>query len=142
MRLSQLPTLGLQEPNRQKRLVETVNQITKAPVWIAPTLLNTWVDYGSGHSPIGYYKDALGRVHIRGLIRDGTDTALTDLFALPAGYRPAYRMIFGCVMSNAADEDTSDNIARVDVAADGTVEIVHADCIWLALDGISFLAEQ
>jgi hypothetical protein len=56
--------------------------------WIEPTLLNGWVNFGSGFSNIAYFKDEFDFVHLRGLIKDGTTTANTTLFTLPVGYRP------------------------------------------------------
>lgn len=64
--------------------------------WIAPTLLNSWVNYGisSVLQVAGYMKDSMGFVHLRGAIKNGTTTAGTTLFTLPAGYRPLGPEIF------------------------------------------------
>ncbi len=59
--------------------------------WIAPSLSNSWVNYGGSYSTAGYYKDPLGIVHIRGMVKDGT--ADTAVFTLPAGYRPEHLLV-------------------------------------------------
>ena len=56
------------------------------PGWTAPTFQNSWTNFGGGYSNAGYYKDAFGRVYLRGLIKSGTIGAAA--FTLPAGYRP------------------------------------------------------
>lgn len=53
-------------------------------VWTAPTWQNSWAGI-AGATP-GYFKDALGFVHLRGMMTGGTLNAA--LFTLPAGYRP------------------------------------------------------
>jgi len=52
--------------------------------WIAPSLLNSWVDY-TGYTT-NYMKDSMGFVHIRGTVDGGADGS--TIFILPAGYRP------------------------------------------------------
>jgi hypothetical protein len=54
--------------------------------FIAPTLLNSWVNYGSGFMNAGYMKDEFGFVHIRGTLKSGTFNNVA--FTLPVGYRP------------------------------------------------------
>jgi hypothetical protein len=51
--------------------------------WIVPTLLNSWV---ATSSAVGYMKDPLGLVHLRGRVTAGASG--TVLFNLPAGFRP------------------------------------------------------
>lgn len=88
-----------------------------------------WSDYANGYGPVGYYKDSLGRVHLRGLIKGGFQGS--TVFVLPAGYRPTSRRLFTCVTSPGA-------LGRFDVAADGSAIVVLGDPGWLSLDGISF----
>ena len=84
--------------------------------WTAPTLLNSWVNFGSPFQTARYRKDASGIVHVQGLIKDGTATDGTTLFTLPAGYRPDAQLIFMC--------GQFDNVyGRIDVHADGTVDL-------------------
>jgi hypothetical protein len=60
---------------------------TIAPTWIAVTYVNSWVDEGGVYGGSAYWKDALGIVHLRVAIKNGTPNSL--VFTLPAGYRPA-----------------------------------------------------
>lgn len=101
--------------------------------YVAPTLLNSWVNFDTDtHNEAGYFRSQDGIVYLRGLIKSGTvgQTA----FTLPAGYRPTRRMI--CVaISNGA-------IGRVDIEADGSVVINAGNNTYVSLDGISFRAMQ
>jgi len=103
-------------------LVET------AAGWIAPTLLNSWVNFGSGYNPTGYYKDALGVVHLRGMLKDGSFSV--PMFTLSAGYRPAYTEIFIAISGGA--------VGYVNVGPDGQVTPVAGSASFFALDGMTF----
>lgn len=60
--------------------------------WIAPTLLNSWANHGSGFRDVGYKKTSDGTVHIKGLVKDGTAVDAI-IFTLPVGYRPSETVI-------------------------------------------------
>jgi len=98
--------------------------------WTAPTFQNSWVNYGDIYETAGYIKDALGFVHIRGLVKSGT--ANTTIFTLPVGYRPNKSEIF-TVMANQA-------ICRLEVSANGTVAHSVGTNAWVSLAGITFKA--
>lgn len=98
--------------------------------FIAPTLLNSWVNYDVAYNSAGYYKDAFGVVHLRGLIKDGVVTS--PAFLLPIGYRPSAQGAFA-TMAN-------DLFARVDVLADGNVTPKVGSNTFFSLDGITFKA--
>lgn len=53
--------------------------------WTTLTLQNGWTSYGNGFSPLQSTVDASGRVHTRGVIKQGTYTAGTVIAPLPAG---------------------------------------------------------
>lgn len=103
--------------------------------YIAPTLGNSWVNYGGIYNTAGYFKDACGVVHIRGLIKSGTLTATA--FTLPAGYRPAARMI----LSTAAGTGGSDVHGRLDIDASGNVMPISGGNDYFSLQA-SFYATQ
>lgn len=105
------------------------------PQWITPTLLNGWENYGFSYSQAGYYKDDMGLVHIRGLIKSGVTEA--PAFILPKGYRPRFTTVFVGISSSGAYE-----FAYIRVNSGGLVTIVKGGNVYLSLDGISFLAEQ
>jgi hypothetical protein len=52
-------------------------------------MLNGWVAYGAPFSPAAYTMDASGRVHTKGLVKNGTTTSGTPIANLPVGYRAA-----------------------------------------------------
>lgn len=54
-----------------------------------PALSNSWVVVGSGAEVLQYMKDVDGMVHVWGSCKNGTTTAATTIFTLPAGFRPA-----------------------------------------------------
>jgi hypothetical protein len=64
-----------------------------------PAFAGTWVNYGSTYDTAAFYKDPLGRVHIKGLVKDGT--VHTTVFTLPDGYKPTADLLF-VVTSNDA----------------------------------------
>lgn len=104
--------------------------------WQTPTLQNGWVNY---QNPVtnfpgaGYYKDSLGNVHVRGLIKSGTTSSNTLLFTLPAGYRPAYDLHIPIVSNSAA--------AGLIVKQDGIVQVLYGvSSNWVDLSSITFRA--
>lgn len=105
--------------------------------WTAPTLLNSWVNFGAPYETVGFRKDALGFVHFKGVIKSGTTTIGTPLFVLPTGYRPGADGFYPCVSGSS----TFGSIHIV--AASGSVQIVASTTSSdFELSGITFLAEQ
>jgi len=99
----------------------------------APTLGNSWVNFGGGFRNAGYWRDAAGVIHLMGTVKDGTvDTAI---FTLPVGFRPPLSgaLVFPCV-SNAL-------FGYVEVQSTGDVVCKVGDNTFVSLDGISFKAE-
>jgi hypothetical protein len=93
---------------------------------------NSWENYGS-HSFCAYYKDPLGNVHLKGLVRNGT--LGMPVFTLPVGYRPTTRGIF-IVMSQSGT-------GRLNIDDDGSVEPSSPSVsAWVSLDGVYLRAEQ
>lgn len=105
------------------------------PDFVAPTLLNSWVNYGSGYSTAGYYKDKESVVHLKGFITGGTTTTNTSLFFIPVGYRPAETRVFTVASGNGT-------FGRVDVTPLGEIRFISGLNTNLSLDGISFRAED
>ncbi|SCW43819.1 hypothetical protein SAMN04487970_100736 [Paenibacillus tianmuensis] len=105
--------------------------------WIKPTLLNGWVNYGDGaYTDAGYFKDELGIIHIRGLVKNGQLNA--SIFMLPLGYRPARAM----VIPVATDGNGQLILGRLTIDFNGSVYHTLGGTGWFSLDGISFLAER
>jgi hypothetical protein len=100
--------------------------------WIPLAYQNGWVDYGAPYGAGAYRKDALGFVHLQGLVKNGG--AGTVIATLPAGYRPA-----ATVYATALD---GSNVAHyVLIGADGTIlTAAGASNANVALDDITFYA--
>jgi hypothetical protein len=98
--------------------------------WTAPTLLNSWVNYGGSRQTAGYYKDKFNVVHLRGVIKSGTTTNPTILFNLPAGYRTTLGEYFSVSSNGAFGSCFIDN--------DGNVYFEAGSNAWFSLCGITF----
>jgi len=97
--------------------------------WVAPTLLNSWANFGSAFETIGYLKDPLGFVHLKGVATGGATNTIA--FMLPAGYRP------GAKTSHPAAGVT----ATVNIDTSGNVTLNFSSGT-VGLSGLSFLAEN
>jgi len=97
--------------------------------WSYPALTNGWVNYGSPYSLIRY-KRVSNILHIEGLCKDGTFSATSTLFTLPAGFRP-YKKLICSGFSNGS------TIARIDVAKNGKVTMVTGNNTYVSVS-ISF----
>lgn len=97
---------------------------------IAPTLLNSWVNYGGGAAAAGYWKDSMQMVTIKGMVKSGTIGA--TIFTLPSGYRPIAPVYFVLDSNGAFGE------AYVD--ASGNVAVVIGSNAYVHLNNISFRA--
>jgi hypothetical protein len=101
--------------------------------WTNAVLLNGWVAWGNPYSTAAYMMDALGFVHLRGLVRSGR--LGQAIFQLPAGLRPRFQHLH--CKSHAAEGS-----GRIDVSVEGAVVASNGNNEWVSLDDISFLAEQ
>ncbi|MFC1783955.1 hypothetical protein ACFL02_10320, partial [Planctomycetota bacterium] len=105
--------------------------------WQPPVFENSWVNLGSGFNPAGYFKDSMGVVHLRGVVKDGTINYA--IFTLPSGYRPEYREVHATVTYDSSDGNA---MARVDVLSNGVVVASKGNNAYVTLDGITFRAEN
>jgi hypothetical protein len=96
--------------------------------WIAPTLLNSWINYGSPYIEAGYFKDVWGMVHLRGMVKNGTMGQA--IFTLPLGYRPPGGSHFPVASNDAWGE------AYIDIS--GNVIPAAGSNAWFCLNGIIF----
>lgn len=99
--------------------------------WIVPTLLNSWVNFGGGTgADAGYYKDADGTVHLKGLIKSGTIPG--SAFNLPSGFRPAAPIYLPIASNNA--------FGLAIVTAGGDVIVQAGNNTYADIGGIRFRA--
>ena len=108
---------------------EKANKVQEA--WITPTVSNGWV----ATNPIGFYKDEMGVVRLKGFMNSGTID--TKIFTLPVGYRPLATK-YCSVFSNFTNDAIAGKIA---ITPSGDV-IAYKYNANMSLDGISFRAEQ
>ena len=102
--------------------------------WTPLTLLNGWVNYGSGFATAGYRKVG-DLVVLKGLIRSGTVTTGTAIATLPAGHCPS-GTTHNVTVSNAA-------IATINIYTNGNIVTnVGVQAAWLSLDGVVWAAER
>ncbi len=86
--------------------------------WISAVLQNGWVPFNSEVYPVGYSKNGLGEVRLRGLVHKGTNN--TTLMTLPEGYRPMSAEFLTCNAWNGSTVVP----ARVVINPAGRVDIV------------------
>jgi hypothetical protein len=112
---------------------KTVDVVVPSP-WTTladASLKNSWVNFGSDFDLLaGYRIDASGRVYLKGFVKDGTAVDGTEIFTLPAGYRPAGRKRFSVSSNSAA--------GGCDVYADGKVAFSYGSNTNFSLEGIAF----
>ena len=106
--------------------------------WTAVAYGTGWADYSVGYLGVSYMKDSLGFIHIRGMAKKTSGTA--DLvFTLPAGYRPANRLIFSVQYYDASVTYVH---GRADVQTDGKVTIEYPSTPavgdWVSFGAINF----
>jgi hypothetical protein len=106
--------------------VLTVPSIACEPRQV-PAFASGWGDY-AGWSPVRFYKDPFGIVHLEGLAtkHSGTPVGGETILTLPVGYRPSAALIF------AVHAGEPNGVGRVDVHPDGRVvftsgPVGHAD---------------
>lgn len=101
--------------------------------WITPTLQNGATQFDSTNFPIGYYKDSVNIVRIRGLMNGISASGV--VMNLPSGYRPPKAVYF-------ITRDGATNVKRGYIATDGNVYMYYDGTYsaYYLLDGISFRA--
>lgn len=99
---------------------------------ITPTLLNSWVQFGLGFKELKYYKDKFNRVHISGMIKNGTSTLGTVLFTLPVGYRPSQEILIPA--SAYFGTGTNDVFGAVRVQSTGNVTLHTAGAQFICIN--------
>lgn len=110
-----------------------VSALVSPPLWTAPAMTNSWVPFGGTiYGQVAYARDAAGFVHLRGLMKLGTNALAA--FDLPAGYRPAFQRVFRVTQGDSTS-------ARLDIMADGSVTPVNVtNTAFVSLDGVTFKA--
>lgn len=131
--LATAPVGNLSDLQRNIGLSNVV-RVSSETGWIRPTLLNGWEHYGAPFELAEFRRDALGYVHIKGLIRNGNSRGA--IFRLPEGFRPLRRHLHSLLLGN-------DGTTRVDLHADGVVWKESLNSSFVSLSDIPpFKAEK
>jgi hypothetical protein len=90
---------------------------------------NAWASFGSPYANVGY-RMVNSRVYLRGVLKSGTLNA--NAFVLPAGYRPASRLLFAATSANAfATVLVGDSVS-------GNVQVTVGAVTAVSLEGMSW----
>lgn len=98
-----------------------------------PAFEHGWLNYdATTFQGARFWKDPMGIVHVEGLVKSGT--IATSVFTLPAGYRPATKLVWAAY--------TSTGVGRLDVYGDGSVFAASGGTGYYSLSVINFKQEQ
>lgn len=111
-----------------KKTREQRVQQLKPTAWIAPSFLNSWVNFGGSDAIAGYFIDGGSMVHLKGKVKTGTIN--TPIFTLPAGYRPSENLLFS-VPSNGA-------LGILQVDTSGNVNCISGNNTYVDISGVMF----
>lgn len=111
----------------QEEFDELVTEVGKKAnkeheAWITPTLLNGWVE----RYPVGYRKNSIGQLEIKGRVRGGT--LGLAVFNLPLGYRPEFIRTF-LTMSNWGQA-----AGYLNTDGDFIIHSAYQKDTWIAID--------
>jgi hypothetical protein len=106
--------------------------VTAPLAWTNLTLMNSFAVYGSGYAPPSYAKDAMGVVHLRGLVM-GSTAAQVTVAILPPGFRPKYH-----IEETVACGGTDPCTMVVKTTGEMLFELITPQSAWLSLDGLTF----
>ena len=121
----------------------TAAKIEPQQAWIQPAYPANWGTY-AGTEPMGYFKDSLGIVHLKGNLSrtsGGVGVGIpVDLMTLPAGFRPALSQYFELYSNNAAG--SPDVSCALLIENTGAVRLYDPACDtrFVALNGVTFRA--
>jgi hypothetical protein len=134
----QANTQAIADLATRQSVVENTRARKNQMPWIAPTLLNGWVNYATDWNSAGYHKDEFGNVHLTGFIKNGTVAVETVIFTLPAGYRPKTKIYL-----STSSNDSNYKGCAIGVYPDGKVVCrENVANVFLSLDVTPFRAEQ
>ena len=126
--------IGINNPSTKLEVAGGTTKLQQED-WISAPLANSWVNHSTEFNPAAYFKDSLGIVHLRGLVKSGSGT----IFTLPVGYRPAYRELH-CVQTYSNDSNLLNTAGRLDITNAGEVMMASGNNNWISLDGVTFRA--
>lgn len=139
-----LTTVSLSMDSYKYRLVATDSGMTatsnpatlNVSVWLPLDLQNGWVPYSATYgSQAEYTQTSSGIVVIRGLVKNGDETAGSTIATLPTGLRPSGRLVLATSAYNSTATATNTNVnARVDVHSNGNITFQTGTSGWYSLN--------
>jgi hypothetical protein len=112
---------------------------TTGDAWISPSLTSPWINYpgGGNYQPARYKKLADGMVVVEGLIASNSVSVsgVSNIFTLPAGYRPTATLVFPTINTGNALrqlEIVETGVVRFAALPAGAVGYISISCSFLA----------
>jgi hypothetical protein len=102
------------------------------PDWTVMALLNSWINYDAAFNTARYMKDAMGFVHLQGMVKSGVMGA--TVFVLPAGFRPSKVCYFAAVSNTG--------LGVISVDSNGIIKFDGGGNGYMSFDLITFKAER
>lgn len=109
------------------KIEQGISDVINPEGFIVPTFVNGAGGVGAPYDYPKYYKDAIGIVHLSGLVNA---SAGVIYFYLPEGYRPVHRLVYTV--------DSDGGSTRLDIDTNGAVIGLSAG--YRSLCGITFRA--
>lgn len=124
------------------RVVLYTLDVTMPPRWTTPSLGSGWATFSILYNDAGYWKDADGRVYLRGGLAGGTYGS-TPIFTLPEGYRPEEYVVLPAAQSSVfAPAGQVEIRTNGDVIAAAITSVQSGTSTFLSLEGLSFDASD
>ncbi len=95
-----------------------------------------YTNFGGAFTPVGFYKDGFGVVHLQGL---AAGPAAGTVFTLPEGYRPA-GIVYDNIATGSPSTSGANWVGRLSIDTDGNVIAFDGGSGYLSLEDISFRA--
>jgi hypothetical protein len=109
-------------------VVDTLTVMTPTP-WVAPALLNGWVNAG-GVIQVAQYRKIGDRVFVRGEVKNGSNN--TPVFQFPVGFRPPASLYFPALVAGGVAG------GFLTLTADGNLTITTPTTAQVGLDICNF----
>ncbi len=116
---------------------DTKEGIMRQSAWRSANLANSWVRFDNNLAGASYFKDSLGVVHLRGVIKNENPNSSGPIFRLSPATSPAARETFIVATSGGGGQVAA---GRVDIDKDGRVLAIRVNKEWVSLSGITFRA--
>jgi hypothetical protein len=109
------------------------------PPLIGATFSSGWSNYNAIFSPVGFWKDQLGLVHIQGDAANGASPPVgAVIFTLPPGYAPAHVKEFVALCGAFAPAPGVVTVLTTGAVEIGSLNCAGADAASVFLEGITF----